>query len=94
MLLEEYGIASKADRNRIYSAWLGAIQEQDGAGDLAWMLASTDDETGDPYPDYDGFTFYSDADVPSICEHALQMTANSRARTTYVFPRVLPFATA
>jgi mannan endo-1,4-beta-mannosidase len=72
MLLEEYGITSKSDRNRIYSAWLDAIQEQDGAGDLAWMLASTDDETGEPYPDYDGFTFYSDTDVSSICEHVIR----------------------
>ncbi len=71
MLLEEYGITSKSDRNRIYSEWLRAIEEQDGAGDLAWMLASTDDETGEPYQDYDGFTFYSGADVPSICEHVI-----------------------
>ena len=77
MLLEEYGITSQSDRNRIYSVWLRAILEQDGAGDLAWMLASTDDETGEPYPDYDGFTFYSDADIPSICEHARQMAAPS-----------------
>jgi len=72
MLLEEYGITSKSDRNRIYSAWLRAIQEQDGAGDLAWMLASTDDETGEPYSDHDGFTFYSQTDVPSICEHVIR----------------------
>ncbi len=82
MLLEEYGITSKAERNRIYSAWLNAIQKQDGAGDLAWMLASTDDETGALYPDHDGFTFYSEAEVASICEHAVQMSANSRTRIT------------
>ena len=72
MLLEEYGITSKTDRNQIYNTWLRTIEEQDGASDLAWMLASTDDETGQPYPDYDGFTFYSDADVPSICEHVIR----------------------
>jgi mannan endo-1,4-beta-mannosidase len=72
MLLEEYGITSKTDRNRIYSTWLRAIEEQDGAGDLAWMLASTDDETGEPYPDYDGFTFYSAAGIPSIYEHVIR----------------------
>ena len=72
MLLEEYGITSKTGRNRIYSEWLRAIEEQDGAGDLAWMLASTDDETGEPYPDYDGFAFYSAADVPSVCEHVIR----------------------
>ena len=55
-----------------------AILEQEGAGDLAWMIASTDDETGEPYPDYDRFTFYSDADVPSICAHALDMSLSRR----------------
>jgi hypothetical protein len=39
------------------------------------MLASTDDKTGELYPDYDHFTFYSDADVPSLCAHALDMTS-------------------
>ncbi|MDP9115581.1 MAG: cellulase family glycosylhydrolase, partial [Acidobacteriota bacterium] len=72
MLLEEYGITSKTSRNGIYTEWLRAIEEQDGAGDLAWMLASTDDETGEPYADHDGFTFYSGADVPSICEHVIR----------------------
>ena len=37
------------------------------------MLASTDDETGEPYEDYDHYTFYGNAEVPSICEHARQM---------------------
>jgi len=80
MLLEEYGItagapglSSASDRNGIYRAWLRSILLRDGAGDLAWMIASTDDETGALYEDYDHFTFYSDADVPSICEHAIQM---------------------
>ena len=72
MLLEEYGLTSKSDRNRVYGEWLRAIEEQDGAGDLAWMLASTDDETGEPYADHDGFTFYSDADVPAICDHVIR----------------------
>jgi len=83
MLLEEYGItigggggfSSPSERDDIYRAWLRSILEQEGAGDLAWMLASTDDETGELYPDYDRFTFYSDSDVPSICAHALEMTS-------------------
>lgn len=75
MLLEEYGMTSTSERNRVYSAWLRSILLQEGAGDLAWMIASTDDETGSLYRDYDGFTFYCDADAPSICEHALQMAA-------------------
>ena len=76
MLLEEYGMrAGRPQRDFIYRAWLDSIREQDGAGDLAWMLASTDDETGKPYQDFDQFTFYSEAEVPSICAHAKQMTA-------------------
>jgi mannan endo-1,4-beta-mannosidase len=83
MLLEEYGmtvggprgLSSTSEREDIYRAWLRAILEHEGAGDLAWMLASTDDETGELYPDYDRFTFYGDADVPSLCAHALEMTS-------------------
>ncbi len=85
MLLEEYGmtvggrrgLSSASERDYIYRAWLRAVLEQDGAGDLAWMIASTDDETRQLYPDHDRFTFYSDADVPSIRAHALEMTSAS-----------------
>jgi hypothetical protein len=38
------------------------------------MLASTDDQTGNPYEDYDHYTFYSADEVPSIAEHAFLMT--------------------
>lgn len=71
------GLSSASERDDIYRAWLCSVLEQEGAGDLAWMIASTDDETGEPYPDYDRFTFYSDADVPSIRAHALDMTLAS-----------------
>jgi mannan endo-1,4-beta-mannosidase len=81
MLLEEYGmtvggrggLSSASERDDIYRVWLRSILEREGAGDLAWMLASTDDETGELYPDYDQFTFCSDVDVPSIRSHALEM---------------------
>ena len=85
MLLEEYGItvggrrdlSSANERDDIYRAWLRSVLELEGAGDLAWMLASTDDETGKRYADYDRFTFYSDADVPSIRAHAIEMTPHT-----------------
>jgi mannan endo-1,4-beta-mannosidase len=85
MLLEEYGISvggsgdlsSTSERDATYRAWLRCVLEQNGAGDLAWMLASTDDETGELYPDYDHFTLYGDADAPSIRAHALEMTSAS-----------------
>ncbi len=83
MLLEEYGmtvgshggLSSANERDDIYRGWLRCVLEREGAGDLAWMLASTDDQTGEPYPDYDYFTFYTHADVPSVCAHALEMTS-------------------
>ncbi len=71
MVLEEYGMT--VDRDAIYRAWLETILRQDGAGSLAWMLASTDDETGQPYQDYDHYTFYGGEEIPAIRDHALQM---------------------
>ena len=85
MLLEEYGmmlggprgLPSAVERDLVYHAWLRSILLQDGAGDLAWMLASTDDQTGNPYEDYDHYTFYGAGDVPSIAEHAYEMINGS-----------------
>jgi mannan endo-1,4-beta-mannosidase len=102
MLLEEYGItvagrrglSSASERDNTYRAWLRSILEQDGAGDLAWMIASTDDETGELYPDYDRFTFYSDADVPSICAHALEMTLHTAVPNSAPTPAVTAIARA
>jgi len=72
MLLEEYGM--RGDQREVtYRAWLDAVLGQGGAGDLAWMLASTDGATGERYPDYDGFTFYEPDDVPAIRDHVRQM---------------------
>jgi hypothetical protein len=86
VLLEEYGIKigpggapSAHARNSVYRHWLNAVSRQNGAGHLAWMLASRDDATGDLYPDYDHFTFYSADDVPSIRDHALQMISEDDA---------------
>jgi len=102
MLLEEYGISvegrgglsSAGERDDIYRAWLRSVLEQDGAGDLAWMLASTDDETGERYPDYDHFTFYRDADVPSIRAHALEMTFHTATPNSAPTPAVTAIASA
>src|SRR5215472_14308430 len=81
MLLEEYGMKVRADgefsaltRNFVYRYWLETVLSEGGAGDLAWMIASVDDLTGKPYPDYDHFAFYSVAEVMSIRDHLLQMT--------------------
>lgn len=102
MLLEEYGmmvgvrrgVSSASERDNIYRAWLHSILQQEGAGDLAWMIASTDDETGELYPDYDRFTFYSDADVPPIRAHALDMTLHTAVPNSAPTPAVTAIASA
>lgn len=87
VLLEEYGMTvgpnglqTGVARNFVYRHWLDTILSQGGAGDLAWMIASNDEATGEPYPDYDRFTFYSAEDAISIREHARQMAAGAAPR--------------
>lgn len=102
MLLEEYGmtiggrrgLSSSSERDEIYRAWLDSVAARDGAGDLAWMIASTDDETGVRYPDYDRFTFYSDADVPSIRAHARDMNSYAATPKSAPTPAVTAIASA
>jgi endo-1,4-beta-mannosidase len=69
VLLEEYGVraADVESRDAVYAAWLGAVREYSGAGDLVWMIAGEVD--GSRYPDYDGFTLYTVADAQVIVEH-------------------------
>lgn len=55
MLIEEYGLQDRAARDRVFSAWRTAIDENRGAGGLVWMIASIGDD-GQPCPDYDGYT--------------------------------------
>lgn len=61
VVLEEFGISANLGRNRelIYEQWMKTIYDNDGAGAMFWMYASTDTSesatiTGH-YPDYDGF---------------------------------------
>jgi mannan endo-1,4-beta-mannosidase len=69
VLLEEYGVrAGDAEsREAVYTAWLAAVHEYGGAGDLVWGIAG--EINGSRYPDYDGFTLYSAADARAIVEH-------------------------
>lgn len=74
MLLEEFGfpveggneLAYQRRRNGVFEDWLREVQENDGAGAIFWMLASTLDDSGQLYPDYDGCTVYSPEQVPSV----------------------------
>jgi mannan endo-1,4-beta-mannosidase len=97
MLLEEFGMtvgvdgqSSRLTRNFVYRYWLQTVLSESGAGDLAWMLASVDDLTGNLYPDYDHFTFYSAAEVMSIRDHVLEMTQQAPADPEPPLNRVGP----
>jgi len=67
VILEEFGISANLGRNRelIYTDWLKAVYDHDGAGVLFWMYASIDTSEhavdGGYYPDYDGFRL---AEIP------------------------------
>jgi len=73
MLIEEFGYKTggasdtegKQQRDRVFQLWLDQLSQSNGAGALVWMIASTMDN-GQLYPDYDHYTVYSAADVPSI----------------------------
>ena len=65
MLIEEYGVKDRSMRDRIFDEWWTTIEQNQGAGAMLWMLASTGDD-GELYPDYDGYTVYSAAEIPSV----------------------------
>jgi mannan endo-1,4-beta-mannosidase len=71
MLLAEFGV--KADspipRARIVQSWLDEVAASGGAGALLWMIAAARDD-GQPYPDYDGYTVYSAAELPALMAFA------------------------
>jgi len=76
-IMEEYGLELGAavtpdQRNQWYASWLQSVFQAGGAGDLLWMIGSSDAQvTG--Y--HDEFTVLSGAEVPAVAAHAAQMAA-------------------
>jgi len=71
VVFEEFGRKfEKGDRNAVYKDWF-KLFEQGADGDCVWMIAGKqDDDT--LYPDYDGFTFWSDSSTMNLVRlHAL-----------------------
>jgi mannan endo-1,4-beta-mannosidase len=91
-MLEEYGAVirrSPNDPNQItygldkrlkaYRVWNELMIKSGGNASLIWMLAGYDDDKG-RYPDYDGFTFFSDeATGKLIAEYAASIQTDARA---------------
>lgn len=67
MLIEEYGVIEKRaeERDRVFDQWWTAMETSRGCGGMLWMIASDDDQGG-RYPDYDQYTVYSAAEIPSV----------------------------
>jgi endo-1,4-beta-mannosidase len=68
MIIEEYGQkidSGVASRDAVFQTWLDQVVASQGAGALAWMIASTTPD-GQRYPDYDHYTVYSVEDAPAI----------------------------
>jgi mannan endo-1,4-beta-mannosidase len=62
VILEEYGLPASEARNGIYETWLQMIEDQNGAGDLVWMLGLAGE--GDQY------LLSKSNDAPAVREHA------------------------
>jgi mannan endo-1,4-beta-mannosidase len=62
VLLGEYGLKSKAERNAVYQRWTDAVVTSGQSGALYWILSDKLDD-GSLYGDYDGFTVYCPSPV-------------------------------
>ncbi|MBB5869907.1 mannan endo-1,4-beta-mannosidase [Allocatelliglobosispora scoriae] len=62
VVVGEFGIKDKAQRNVIYRDWTEAVRKAGGNGFLYWILSGVQDD-GALYPDYDGFTVYCPSPV-------------------------------
>lgn len=89
VMLGEFGLLSKAERNPVYREWTDAFVSGGGAGFLYWLIAGTQDD-GTLYPDYDGFTVYCPGPV---CTTITNASAAIRGRPP-LFPPVADDDTA
>ncbi|HEY0001444.1 MAG TPA: cellulase family glycosylhydrolase, partial [Actinoplanes sp.] len=62
VMLGEFGLKSKAERNVVYQRWTDAVYTSGTAGALYWILSDRLDD-GSLYGDYDGFTVYCPSPV-------------------------------
>ena len=54
MVLEEFGITDQGARQSVYTEWLNTLRTGGGDGFAVWILTGVED-SGQLYPDYDGF---------------------------------------
>lgn len=88
VVLEEFGlkvdpsagVASSADRDDAYRAWLSALEAAHGDGFQFWILTALTD-AGVPYEDYDGFRVtYPSSTASIMTEYANQLARSTSSR--------------
>ena len=58
VMLGEFGLVNKQNRNVVYKEWTDTVLREDGNGAFYWILSGIQDN-GTLYPDYDNFTVYA-----------------------------------
>jgi endo-1,4-beta-mannosidase len=77
-VLEEFGYTNQALRDSAYTLWLNTIYENNGNGDIFWILTGIQEDSTD-YPDHDGFrVLHPSSTAKVISEHAQKMNEKSR----------------
>lgn len=69
VLLGEFGLQDKSQRNPVYRQWTDTVIASGGNGFLYWILSGVSDD-GTLYPDYDGFTVYCPSPVCTTISNA------------------------
>ncbi len=62
---------SALDRNAVVDAWLRAVEAENGAGSLLWMLGG---EGGDVLGYRDAYTILRASDLPALSAYAARVT--------------------
>jgi hypothetical protein len=76
-VLEEFGFTNPTTRDQVYQTWLGAVEQNNGAGSQFWILTGIQDD-GSLYPDYDSFRVnYPSTTATVISNHANVMNGKS-----------------
>jgi len=75
-IMEEYGLETAAERDEWYPQWLGSVRLRGGAGDLLWMLGSSE---ADVSGFRDTYTVLDGSEVPAVAEHAREMQGSAQS---------------
>ena len=76
MIMEEYGLETAAARDQWYPQWLDSVRRHGGAGDLLWMVGSSQ---ADVSGFRDTYTVLDASEVPAVAAHAREVQARAKS---------------